>query len=297
VPAGFKLTAEHGDRGASDGSNAKGGRMAWKNGRCALAALAFAATYANADVPEPLDRINLAIGGFYPTVDTRISANGPGFAGTDVGFQRDLGLDKHRMLASARLEFLVFDSQGFSIGGYRYSKGGATTLARNITFDGSDYDINAFVRARFQLDTVNAAWHWWFTPGLHDAIGVGLGAAYYDLKGTIDGGVSVNGGSTSGRSTAEGDAIAPLLTFGWRHAFSANFRGYADFSGVRKPSGTLTGHLLNGTLGLEYYPWRHLGLALEYSANNLDLKADKESWEGRARIHFHGPAAYVRARF
>ena len=273
--------------------------MAWKNGRYALAALALAALApgANADVPEPLDRFNLAIGGFYPTVDTRVSANGPGISGSDVNFQQDLGLDKHRTLASLRLEFLVFDSQGFSIGGYRYSKGGATTLDRDITFDGNTYAVDAFVRARLQLDTIDAAWHWWFETGAHDVFGIGLGAAYYDLKGTIDGGVSVNGGSTTARGTAEGDAVAPLLTLGWRHAFSEDFRAYADFSGVRKPSGTLTGHLLNGTLGLEYYPWHNLGLALEYSANNLDLKADRSSWEGRARIHFYGPAAYVRARF
>jgi hypothetical protein len=47
---------------------------------------------------------------------------------------------------------------------------------------------------------------------------------------------------------------------------------------------------------MEYYPWRNLGFALEYSANNLDLKADKESWEGRASMHFYGPSAYVRLR-
>jgi hypothetical protein len=66
---------------------------------------------------------------------------------------------------------------------------------------------------------------------------------------------------------------------------------------VRKPSGSLTGHLLNATVGMEYYVLQNLGLALEYSSNDLDLKADKDSWQGRARIHFHGPAAFVRLRF
>jgi hypothetical protein len=252
---------------------------------------------AHADVPQPLDRFSLSLGGFYPTVDARLSANGPGLAGTDINFERDLDLDRHRTLPNLHLEFLVFDSQGFSIGGYQYSRGAGTTLARNIVFDGNTYDTSAFVQARLRLDTYNAAWHWWFAPTAQDAFGVGLGATYYDLKGTLDGGVTVNGGSAQAHGEAEGSAAAPLLTLGWRHAFSDSLRWYLDVAGVRKSNGTLTGHLLNGTLGLEYYPLQNLGLALEYSTNDLELKADKESWQGRARIRFYGPAAFVRVRF
>ena len=83
-----------------------------------LAALAPAAL---ADVPLPLDRFNLAVGGFYPVVDARLSAAGPPIAGNDIDFEKDLGLDKHRTLPSLHIEWLVFDSQGFAIGGYQYS--------------------------------------------------------------------------------------------------------------------------------------------------------------------------------
>jgi len=262
-----------------------------------LMAIGLLLHHAQADVPEPLDRISLSVGEFYPTVDSRVSANGPAIAGSDVNFQRDLGLDKHRALPDIRLDLLVFDNQGFSIGGYQYSKSAGATLARDIEFAGNDYQVNAFVEARLRLDTYHATWHWWFAADAEDVLGISLGAVYYDLKGTLDGGITVNGSSASAHGSAEGDAIAPLLTLGGRHAFSERLRAYADFSGVRKPSGTLTGHLLNGTLGVEYAPWRNVALALEYSANDLDLKADRSSWEGRALIHFYGPAAYVRLRY
>jgi len=263
----------------------------------AAAALCSIAVSAHADVPLPLDRVSLSLGGFYPTVDSRVQANGPQIAGTQVNFQQDLGLDKRQTLPAFRLDFLVFDNQGFSVGGYQYSRHASTSLARNIEFDGNEYDASAFVEASLRLQTYNGTWHWWFSPTANDVLGIGLGAAYYDLKGTIDGSLTVNGGTASARGEAEGSAVAPLLTLGWRHAFSDRTRIYADFSGVRKPSGTLTGHLLNGTVGVEYYPWQNAGFALEYNANNLDLKADKDTWEGRARIHFYGPSAFVRLRF
>lgn len=270
---------------------------AWKSKMLFVTAAFACAGAAMADVPQPLDRVSLSLGGFYPTVDASLSANGPVIAGTNVNFQRDLNLDKHQALPSIRLDLLVFDNQGFSVGGYQYSRHAGATLSRDIQFDGNDYAASAFVEARLRLNTAFATWHWWFAPSATDVLGVGLGAAYYDLRGSIDGGISINGSGTSGHGEAEGNAIAPLLTLGWRHAFSERWRAYADFSGVRKSSGTLTGHLLNGVVGTEYFPWQNAGIALEYSANHLDLKADKDSWEGRARIHFHGPAAFVRLRF
>ncbi|MGA9334010.1 MAG: hypothetical protein WBV39_07005 [Rudaea sp.] len=255
-----------------------------------------------ADVPMALDRASLWVGGFYPTVDASVSANGDDLSGSDVDFRRDLGLYKNRTLSNVRLDFLVFDNQGFTFGGYRYARSATNMLDRDIMFDGDTYHANAYVHARLSLQTYYATWHWWFETGDLDVVGVGLGAAYYDLRGAIDGNVDVTGGSiigaeSSGRGEAEGSAVAPLLTLGWKHAFSDRWRGFADFSGVRKPSGAFTGHLLNGRIGLEYFPWKNIGAALEYDRTDLDVKADKRSWTGRAKIRFRGPSAFVRLRW
>jgi hypothetical protein len=265
-------------------------------GLCALA-LGASVVPAHADIPGPLDRLSFSFGDYYPTVETKVSASGPGITGSDVNFQRDLGLAEHRSLPAFRLDMLLFDSQGISLGGYVYSKQAHARLDRDLVFDDDVFHVDAFVDAKLTLRTYHAEWRWWLAPSDYDVIGVGLGAVYYDLLGSINGGLSVNGGSVHGQGKAEGDAVAPLATLAWRHSFSEEWRGYADFSGVRKPYGTLQGHLINGTLGIEYMPWKNLGFALEYSANDLDLKAEKDSWQGRARIHFYGPAAFLRVRY
>ena len=259
-------------------------------------ALGVSTAAAHAEIPAPLDRLAISFGDFYPTVETRVSANGPGIVGSEVDFQHDLGLSEHRSLPAFRVDALLFDNQGLSFGGYTYSKQASARLNRDLVFDDDVFRINAFVDAKLTLRAYHAEWRWWLAPDDNDVVGIGLGGVWYDLRGTIDGGLSINGGSVHGRGSAEGDAIAPLVTLGWRHSFNAAWRAYADLSGVRKPFGTLQGHLVNGTLGLEYMPWKNAGFALEYSANDLDLKAAKESWEGRARIHFYGPAAYLRVR-
>lgn len=266
--------------------------------RCVLVAmLIFSGSgIARADTPMPLDRVSLWLGGFYPTVSANLSAYGADSSGSEVDFRRDLGLDKHRVLSNVRLDFLLFDNQGFSVGGYHYSRFASTSLARDIRFAGNDYQADATVAARLSLQTFDASWHWWFEPTPRDAVGFGVGVAYYDLHGVIDGKVDVNGASASARGEADANAFAPLLTVGWKHAFSESFRIFADASGVRKAGGRITGHLLNARIGFEYFPWRNLGVALEYDSNDLNIKADKDSWQGRARIRFRGPAAFVRLR-
>jgi hypothetical protein len=264
---------------------------------CSAVAFGALTAAAHADVPAPLDRVSVSFGDFYPTVETRVSANGPGITGSEVDFQHDLGLDEHRSLPAVRLDLLVLDNQGFSAGGYVYSKRAGATLNRDLVFDDDVFRVNAFVDAKLTLRTYHAEWRWWLSPDDNDVVGIGLGAAYYDLRGSIAGAVSINGGSVHARGSAEGNAVAPLLTLGWRHSFTPELRGYADISGVRKPFGTVRGHLVNGTLGLEFMPWENAGVAIEYSANDLDLSASKESWEGRAKIHFYGPAAFVRLRY
>lgn len=259
--------------------------------------LAAAAVSARADVPEALDRVSLSAGGYYPTVDAAASANSGSVAGTKVDFQKDLQLDNHRTLPVGRLDFLVFDNQGFSIGGYHYSRGASAMLERDVEFDGNDYQVGADVTARLQIDVLTGEWHWWFAPTALDVVGVGLGAVYYKVHGSIEGNFSVDGLSVSGHGAAGDDAVAPLATLAWRHAFSPDCRAYAEFSGVWKNFGTIRGHQTNETVGVEYFPWRNLGFALEYEANDLDLKSAGASWDGRAQIRFHGPAAFVRVRY
>ena len=263
---------------------------------CSAIALSGFAGAVHAEIPAPLDRLSISFGDFYPTVETRVSVNGPGIMGSEVDFQRDLGLSEHRSLPAFSVDALLFDSQGLSFGGYTYSKQASARLNRDLVFGDDAFRVNAYADAKLTLRTYHAEWRWWLAPGDNDVVGLGLGAAYYDLHGTIDAGLSVNGGAVHGRGSAEDNAIAPLLTLGWRHSFNAAWRVYADLSGVRKSFGTLQGHLINGALGLEFMPWKNAGFALEYSANNLDLKADKSDWEVRARVHFYGPAAYMRVR-
>ena len=93
--------------------------------------------------------------------------------------------------------------------------------------------------------------------------GIGLGAAYYKVRFAARGGARAGDQATSFSDSYDASAWAPMLTLGRRHAFNEQWRMYANVAGVKKHGGNLSGHIWNAALGVEWFPWQHLGFALD----------------------------------
>lgn len=263
-----------------------------------LAAIAVAPA-AQADKPMALDRIYFSAGAYQADSDADARINGAnGLIGSDVNFEDDFGLTKDRVVGRARFGFLVGDSQGIEVDGYRFHRDANRTLNRTINYDGSTFDIDANVRGELDLDFASVAWRWWIPAGDNDVWGVGLGGAYYRAAGKLSGDATLNDNETQYVTLSDSaSAWAPLLELGWRHAFSENARLYADISGVYKSNGSISGHIYNASLGFEYYPWRNLGFGVEYGAQRIKIEADKSSFDGELNVRLSGPSLFLKARY
>lgn len=271
--------------------------------RCLIACLFFvmvvASTSASAMARHSpaLDRVSLWLGGYQSRNDTNIGVRSNAL-GSDVGgaldFEDDLGLRQRSTDVRARLDLLVGDAQGFSFDYHRVHRtrdaGGEQALP------GSDDVVSASVHSVVGLDFGSLTYKWWIGEG-RDVMGAGVGAAYYRV------GAHVTGSYHDGNDNALFDvrdsasAWAPMLTLGWRHAFGGTSRIYVEAAGVDKNGGDLEGRIWNGRVGIEWFPWRHAGLALEYSASRVDVTKHHDLVSARLRLRSHGPAIYLRTRF
>jgi hypothetical protein len=261
------------------------------------AALGLAGTAASAQQSPALDRVSLWLGGYYSNNDTDLSAHGRGpYAGIDgkLNFEDDLGLKKHSLDPRVRADFLLGDSQGFSFDYYQIHRDRSASYERPIPALGTD--VGAHIRGRVNYDFGSASYKWWFGQA-SDVFGVGLGAAYYKVDFSVRGTAHAGDQSASASASYDDSAWAPMLTLGWRHAFDEQWRMYADVSGVKKNGGDLNGHIWNASLGVEWFPWRNVGLALEYSASRLHLNKDYHDATAKLDLKSDGPALYLRARF
>ena len=262
-----------------------------------LAAMA-AAPVAQAEKPMALDRIYFYAGAYQADSDADARIDGAnGVVGTDVNFEDDFGLTKNRGVARARFGFLIGDSQGIEVDGYRFHRDARKVLDRTINYDGSTFDIDADVRGELDLDFASVAWRWWVPAGDRDVWGIGLGGAYYRAAGKVSGEASLNGNTQLVSLSDSASAWAPLVELGWRHAFSENARLYADIAGVSKNNGSIKGHIYTMSLGFEYYPWEHVGLGVEYGAQRIKIEADKRSFDGELNVRLQGPSVCLRARY
>jgi hypothetical protein len=278
-------------------------RIAMKNNNAlrrlpAFVIAALAAAPAWAEPPMALDRVYLTLGAYQADSDADARIDGAnGVIGTDVNFEDDFGLTDNRVVGRARFGFLIGDSQGIEVDGYRFHRDASKRLDRQITYDGSTFDINADVRGELDMDFASVAWRWWIPAGDRDVWGIGLGGAFYRVSGEVSGVASLNGNAQDVTLRESESAWAPMLQLGWKHAFSERARLYADVNGVRKNNGSVKGHIYNMALGFEYFPWQHLGFAAEYGAQRIKVEADKRSFDGELNVRLQGPSLFVKARF
>jgi len=245
------------------------------------------------DSAQALDRVSIWLGGYYPdtTFDIRAQANAQ--PELDGRLRIDAGRET---VGRARLDFLVFDSQGFTLDYYTLDRTRSEHLARRFDYDGTPFQVDTDLEAEVKFSAGSAAWHWWFGSDT-DVFGVGLGAAYYKVELGLDGSADVNGQSAAASAHWRDDAVAPLLTLGLKHAFSDSLRVYATASGVRKNGGVLAGHIVDGRVGVEWFPWHNVGLGAEYGRTRIDLKRDAERYNARLDIDLEGPSLFARLRF
>ena len=250
----------------------------------------------------PVDDWSLWLGAYDTTSDTTLWARGEAgdyAASGRLNLERDLGLGRRQPVAQARLETRLGESQGLALEYFGFERSNTATLAREFTWDGRTYEANAELRGQLAYDFASATWRWWLGEG-ETRLAPGLGLAYYRVDTAFEGRARLDDLAVEGRTASSDHAFAPLLSLAWRHALAENVRVYAEFAGVAKPGGALAGHIVDTQVGLEWFPFRRLGLALEYGGTQIRLDRRRAgadgSLEARLDLKLHGPSLLLRLR-
>lgn len=252
--------------------------------------LGLAGGSASAQVSPALDRFSFSVGAFQakPTLSARVNTQDGALSTGDVHAS---SVTVPRITA----DVLLFDSQGLSFDYYRYKRTYSQSESGSFTVGPNQISATADASVVAQLDFGKMAYKWWLGSG-NTVLGLGAGAAYYRIA--VDGraDTNVNGITTSYSASEREDAVAPLLEIGLRHAFTPDFRIFADASGVWKNNGKLHGNIYNAAAGVEWFPVKNLGVVLSYSLNQITLNRD-DTIDSRLRVKVHGPSAFVKVRF
>lgn len=271
------------------------------SGRC-LTPYAFlfglcmaASAPALADPSPALDRVSVSVGAFRAEPTFSAGVDTP-YGSVDTPDRRHSDVTIPRV----RADILLFDSQGISFDYYRYDRSYDFGVSGGSTINGEPVTGSATFNSDVKIDFARLAYKWWIGSG-NSVFGIGLGGAYYraDISGSVRGTVSTPGETfTDGASDRyTDDAVAPLIELAWRHAFTPDLRMYVEASGVKKNGGTLEGHIYNGNVGLEWFPWHNVGLVADYGVSRVKLERNGSNSTADLDIRFKGPSLFLKARF
>jgi hypothetical protein len=249
-----------------------------------------ASTPVLAELSTALDRISIAVGVFQadPTLDA--SVNTP-YGKLQSG---EINMGKETM-PRVKANLILFDSQGLSFDCYQYKHGYAGTVANNFAYNGTAFATTGSASLDIKLDFAKLAYKWWIGSG-DTVIGLGAGAAYYKIALDARATAAVNSTTAAVNNGYSDDAVAPLLEIGLRHAISQDLRFFVDASGVKKTGGLLNGEIYNGSIGVEWFPVKNVGVALDYGVTQVDLRRD-DSISENVKVRFQGPSAFLKVRF
>lgn len=261
---------------------------------CLLAAHALYAQQSPA-----VDRVSLWLGAYAPYTDTVIGAAGS-IRGRDVSggvdLEHDLGFQRRKVTPRVRLDFLLGEHQGFSIDYYQVHRTRTRALDADVDYLGDHYAASALVAGKLNFNFGSVAYRWWLGSG-NDVFGIGLGGAYYGVHAGIGGVATLDGEAAQASTSTSARAWAPMLQLGWRHTFDEHARIYANVSGVKKNGGRLDGHIYNAAVGVEWLPWQHVGLGLEYGYTRIRLHQHHSAYDADLDMKLTGPSLFVRAHF
>jgi uncharacterized protein YjbJ (UPF0337 family) len=245
---------------------------------------------ASAELSPALDRISISAGVFSSDPKFNAGLNTP-YGNLQSG---DSGLGM-RTMPRVKADMMIFDSQGLSFDYYQYKRGYTDSVANNTKVLGTTFTTVGNANLDIKLDFTKLEYKWWFGSG-DTVLGLGAGAAYYNVSMNANATASINNASVSVSSGYSDNAVAPLFGIGVRHAISTDLRLFADASGVKQSRGRLSGNIYNATVGVEWFPIKSVGVVLDYSMSQFDL-IRLGSPDVIFKLKLQGPSAFLKIRF
>jgi hypothetical protein len=248
------------------------------------------ATPALAELSPALDRVSISAGVLHADPTLNVSLNSQyGSLGTG-----DVGLGDEKM-PRIKANLMIFDSQGLSMDYYQYKHGYAGGMSHSTSVNNNPLVTSVDANLELKLDFAKLAYKWWMGSG-NTVFGMGAGAAYYKLDLKANASASLNQSVAATALEYSDSAVAPLLEFGLRHAVNPDLRLFVDASGMKKSGGRLNGEIYNGTVGVEWFPVKNVGVVFDYGVSQINLNR-LDTVDVNLKFRIQGPSTYVKVRY
>ncbi len=239
-------------------------------------------------LPWFVERFKLSAGAFYVVNNTNIQVTLKDNSGTNVDFEKDLGLDRKIGTFLANFQWQVSRRSRVLLNYFNVNRSSDHTLDRDIVFGDNTYHANSNVHSFFNTTIFQFSYGYAILSKPTYEAGLSIGT--HIIKGNS--GISTNNENAGVNSQSSFGFTAPLPDIGvwggW--AVSNRFAVNADFSYFGLTMNNKNGRLLAFNMGITYKLIEQLNLTLGYTG--LDFKVDvfRPDLTGNFKWGYNGPS-------
>jgi hypothetical protein len=251
----------------------------------------------------PWDRGAVSFGGYLIALNSSVSFGVNKVPGLTINAEDLLGLNSSLFVMGGSGYYRIGDSKrnqiSFSYSGYNRSA--TTVLTEGIDIDGHPIAPGTEINSFLNFSIIQLSYSYAIVQDERVRIAVGLGAYIAPIKY----GISVVQADTS-TSVARNQLTVPLpaIGIGGEVRILPKLSLIGQLDAMYLQINGFQGSLLNSVLGLEYRPWRHFGLGLEFSAMAIRVQSSSIStgypgtdFVGKVEMNYGGLLMYGKVAF
>jgi len=249
------------------------------------------------------DRWNIAVGYFAPDLDTQIIiTDALGDSGTEISFEKDLGLDDSKGTGLVNVDWRFFKRHSVSYRYFNLQRSATNTSSVSIGIGGEIIDINLPIQAFFDITTHEIAYSYSLIFDEKKELFVGLGLSLQDLEFGIQGTESSPNPGEIINSTLSTTAPLPTLNVGFDYAFTDKwlFQSRFGWLAVELDVGAdaeFSGQIINANAGVLWKAFNNVGFFAQYQYFDVDVDISDSGALFALDYDYRGPVLGVSVTF
>ena len=269
-------------------------------GITAVAIASIGVAGANDEDVHPLmtSGISIDAGIFLPVRELDLSVNGTIGQNDEIDFDKGFNLRNADAVFSGEMAWRFKSRWSFLAQYFKSSDSSTATLEEDIEWGDVVFGAGTTVSAGSSLTLTKLfiGRHWDISGYRHD-LGVGGGIHWLSINTFIEGSIIEDGIPIEIRSTARTEGPLPNVGVWYRYSISPRWAFRSRFDLLKANVGRYDGLMLNGSLGVNFQAFEHVGIGASYNYFELDVKVDESNWRGKIETIYDGAYIYLSAFF
>ena len=239
-------------------------------------------------LPWFVERFKFSAGAFYVINNTNIQVQAHGINGSEIDFEKDLGINREVATFLANFEWQISRRSRIALNYYNVSRSSGHVLERDIIFNGNTYYANTSVQSFFNTTIYQFSYGYAILSKPKYEAGIYIGTHILQANA----GISALGMNVGQSVQTDFGFTAPLPDLGVWGAFAISDRFAADM-GISYFGLTLqnkSGRLLSFNLNITYKLIHELDVTVGYTGLNFKVDVVHKDAAGNFKWGYNGPA-------